>query len=130
MDNQAGISPEIIYERLSDRKYEFHCPNCKSQKNPSFLQSLYNTRIISREEAKSWDGYIILEEEIEEKGKASAGQGDASTSVQSPVKRRTVSQSLPQSPESSAQKNSATLENAMFLFNPEDDGRCGEAKRI
>ncbi len=52
-ENELGISPEI-YERLSEGKYEFHCPRCKSTENPFFLQSLYDTKIVSREEAKDY----------------------------------------------------------------------------
>ncbi len=45
LDNQAGITPRI-YERLSDKKYEFHCPRCKSKEAPTFLQSIFDAGAI------------------------------------------------------------------------------------
>ncbi len=117
LDNQPGISPEI-YARISDRKYEFHCPKCKSlkMKNLSFFQSLYDTGIILKSEAvlEKWHSYISFKEGIGKRGEQVDGQGDASsTSVQSPVKRQSVSHFGSQSPRTSEQESSGMLESEL-----------------
>ncbi len=110
IENQPGISPEI-YERLSERRYKFHCLRCKSTKG--FLQSLYDTKIVSREEAEKWNGCVVFEEQRDPKGELDGSQGDASTTVQSPMRRQSVSQFVSQSPKSLAQKNLDMSESAV-----------------
>ncbi len=86
-EDQCEITLDI-YSRLSDTGCQFICGHCKSEEAPKFLQSLFNSRIISRKEVKdlAWDQYIDLED-VESDGK-DLGQGDASNTSQTFVKTR------------------------------------------
>ncbi len=79
-ENQAGVDPKF-YKRMSQRKYEFYCPRCKSKEAPTFLQSLFNVGLIKRQEVidEELELYIRLEEEPTD-GAENGGQGDASFS--------------------------------------------------
>ncbi len=121
-DNQAEVTQDI-YSRLSDRRYQFFCRHCNSEEAPTFWQSLYNTRIISREEVRDldWEQYIDVELEEAEEDKRVCGQGDASTSVQSSTsappssRREPIQLSQLQVPSQSFQSLVRLTENTLFL---------------